>query len=176
MLIHGYTPAEVAFGGVAGTVELFFAGTMDRITLINEINHYGDTIEQIVFDDGTMWTESHLEARRFDGTTGGDTLVGTVDGDRLTGLAGNDTLTGGLGADTFVFHGSNLGQDTITDFSAGAGFSDHLELDNFATFDDVVAAMSDDGTSTIITLNAADSITLENVLVSELHQDDFQFV
>jgi Ca2+-binding RTX toxin-like protein len=129
-----------------------------------------------VFDDGTVWTETNLEARRFDGTTGVDTLVGTADGDRLTGLAGDDTLTGGLGADTFVFRASNFGHDTITDFSAGAGFDDHLELDGFATFNDVVAALTDNGTDATITIDANNSITLTNVLAGDLHQDDFHFV
>jgi Ca2+-binding RTX toxin-like protein len=174
--LHGYAPSDVAFGGVGTTVEFFFAGTTDRVTLVNEINNNSDSIEQIVFDDGTVWTETNLEARRFDGTTGVDTLVGTADGDRLTGLAGDDTLTGGLGADTFVFRASNFGHDTITDFSAGAGFDDHLELDGFATFNDVVAALTDNGTDAMIAIDANNSITLTNVLAGDLHQDDFHFV
>jgi Ca2+-binding RTX toxin-like protein len=59
------------------------------------------------------------------GGTGNNTLYGTVKGDLLFGGAGNDVLTGGLGQDLFRFINASQGNDTITDFSAGA---DKLQL------------------------------------------------
>ena len=53
---------------------------------------------------------------------------------------------------------------------------DRIETDAFTSFDDLLAAASDDGTDTTIAVNGDNSITLQNVLVSDLHQDDFQFI
>lgn len=52
------------------------------------------------------------------GGAGNDVLRGGNGNDVLKGGAGQDTLTGGAGSDTFVFVNGQLGQDTVTDFSA----------------------------------------------------------
>ncbi|MCA9466726.1 MAG: hypothetical protein KC643_14970, partial [Nitrospira sp.] len=176
--LHGYTPGEVALGGDPNvkTVVLNFAGTTDQMTIVNEINHLNDSIEQIVFDDGTVWTELALRSRVITGTSNGESLTGTANADLLTGLGGADVLTGGAGPDTFVFRGTSVGHDRITDFHAGAGFGDRIETDAFDSFNEILAALSQNGADAVITINANNSITLENVLTSDLHQDDFRFV
>ena len=45
----------------------------------------------------------------------------------------------------------------------------------FADFDSVVAAASQAGSNTVITLDADNTLTLTNVMVSALHHDDFSF-
>ncbi|MBA3966027.1 MAG: calcium-binding protein, partial [Nitrospirales bacterium] len=72
--------------------------------------------------------------------------------------------------------GSSVGHDTITDFSAGAGFEDRIEIDAFDAFDDILTALSQNGTDAVITIDANNSITLSNVLTTDFHQDDFRFV
>lgn len=63
------------------------------------------------------------------GGLGNDTLLGGTGLDLLTGAQGNDILTGGQDADIFSFSGvssfSDLGIDTITDFTKG---SDKIQL------------------------------------------------
>ena len=108
-----------------------------------------------------------------------DTLRGTSGNNTITGLAGNDTLTGGGGNDTFVFL-AGFGNDTITDFTTGPNLGSHdlIAFDHtiFADFDAVVAASTQSGTSTVITVDAQNSITLANVSVGSLHHNRFTFV
>nr|WP_319385645.1 M10 family metallopeptidase C-terminal domain-containing protein [uncultured Roseibium sp.] len=105
-------------------------------------------------------------------------LTGNSGDNVLTGGAGADRLTGGLGSDTFVFTGGDSGHDVITDFETGAASDDVIAFDSFlfSDFASILAAAADDGTDTVITLDAETSITLQDVLVSDLHQDDFQFL
>lgn len=59
----------------------------------------------------------------------------------INGTTGNDTLCGGAGTDTFVFK-PDFGEDTISDFTAGANSIDVIEFDNmlFANFEALLAA------------------------------------
>mgnify|MGYP003571116923 FL=1 len=98
-------------------------------------------VEELHFDDGTVWDVGTLESRV--ATSSDDTLTGTSGNDYLAGLTGNDTinagdgndildggpgndiLRGGAGDDTFWF---TLGdkQDQIEDTSG----NDTLNLEN----------------------------------------------
>jgi Ca2+-binding RTX toxin-like protein len=116
------------------------------------------------------------------GNAGSNILIGGDGNDRLEGLAGVDTLTGGIGADTFVFR-SGYGKDVFTDFIAGSVGADFIELGLGTAFDTFaeVMAVAVQGTgvnaaNTIITFNAVDSITLQNVQKSALIAADFHFV
>ena len=55
------------------------------------------------------------------GNGGQDDLRGGVGNDTLIGGLGSDLLTGGLGVDRFDYNNINEGNDTITDFTRGAG-------------------------------------------------------
>ncbi len=55
------------------------------------------------------------------GGAGNDTLIGGTGDDELQGDAGNDSLTGGTGSDIYVFAGSSLGSDTVTESSSDPG-------------------------------------------------------
>ena len=97
--------------------------------------------------------------------------------DRLVGGRGDDVLSGGEGDDLFVFRDGD-GADTITDFAAGNGSDDVIDLRQVSaleTFDDVQAAASQLGNDTRIDLGGGDSITLLGVNVGDLHEDDFLF-
>ena len=67
--------------------------------------------------------------------------------------------------------GASFGLDTVTDFHNG----DHIEIDDhqFADFAAVLAASHQVGTDVVITLDAADTITLQHVQLSSLHASDF---
>lgn len=107
--------------------------------------------------------------------TSSKAMLGAGD-DRFEGGGGHDTVNGGAGSDTFVF-APGFGRDTIEDFAAGAGAGDLIEIASsiFADFDSLLAAASQTGADTVITVDAENSITLKNVAKSALHQDDFQF-
>ncbi|WP_068878075.1 MULTISPECIES: endonuclease/exonuclease/phosphatase family protein [unclassified Phenylobacterium] len=107
------------------------------------------------------------------GLGGADKLIGNAGADTLNGGLGNDTLTGGVGADRFVFTGT-FGNDVVSDFQS----NDVVQLDaaQFASFEAVQAASSQVGADVVITLNAANTITLQNVTLASLNSGDFLFV
>jgi Ca2+-binding RTX toxin-like protein len=122
---------------------------------------------------------------QLDGTGLGDILIGrnnaadTIRGnggdDFLSGGSGNDALWGGTGRDAFHF-GPNFGHDTVFDFVAG---TDLIVIDDsiFANFAEVLDHAADDGQgNTIIAVDAANSITLNNVIKANLSVADFHFV
>lgn len=111
------------------------------------------------------------------GGTENDNLFGDAGDDTLDGGAGADTITGGMGNDTFVFTAGNE-SDFIFGFVAGAGTEDRIDLTGMSGIDDfadVLALATDDGLTTTIDFGGGDTILLSNVLVGQLHQNDFVF-
>ncbi|MES3025321.1 MAG: calcium-binding protein, partial [Pseudomonadota bacterium] len=116
------------FGG-NGALEVSLAGTTDKITFNgflygNDTNNPFNGLQQIRFDDGTVWNLATITSKLFSSTDSDDTRVGTaaadlLDGaggnDNLNGAAGDDTLLGGEGADTLT---GDAGSDSLT---GGAG-------------------------------------------------------
>jgi beta-glucanase (GH16 family) len=105
--------------------------------------------------------------------SGNAKLVGGTGDDVLVGRGG-DTLTGGGGHDTFVFH-AKFGLQTVTDFDPQA---DVISINHtmFASFASVLQHAVQSGTSTIITYDASDVITLKNTTMSALGSGNFVFV
>lgn len=153
-----------------------------RVFIVTSDEHTGETIKtgQIFLAgvDSRLLNESHflvddsLLRSEFLGTNSEDMLSGTSDADRIEGKKGNDVLTGNDDNDTFIF-ADNFGNDTITDFN-----NDTIEFgDNtFDSYTEVLSAMVEDGADTLITLDANNSIRLENVSITDLQEDDFRFV
>jgi Ca2+-binding RTX toxin-like protein len=108
-----------------------------------------------------------------DGGAGNDDLSGGNGDDILIGGTGHDVMTGGNGSDLFVFE-AGFGLDTVTDFHG----SDHIQFhsDLFHDFQAVLAASQQVGGDTVITLDAANTITLHNVQLTSLQANDFLFV
>jgi Ca2+-binding RTX toxin-like protein len=156
--------------------------TGDTFTLDNQFDQE-DGVEKIIFEDGSLlgsddWSLDGILAglATITGTASGETIVATSIADRIFGGGGADMLTGGAGNDTFIFQAS-FGKDTITDFTTGAGSEDLIEYasDVFDDFASVLAAASQVGADTVITADAGNILTLKNVALTNLHQDDFQF-
>lgn len=107
------------------------------------------------------------------GGDGFDSLSGGNGGDTLDGGAGADSLVGDNGPDQFVFLGA-FGHDKLIDFEN----EDRIVLDDaqFANFAAVMAGAQQNGANVVITLDAANSITLQNVTVGSLNAGDFLFV
>jgi Ca2+-binding RTX toxin-like protein len=113
------------------------------------------------------------------GDAGSNILSGGIGNDMLTGGAGNDWMIGGGGADRFIF-ATGFGKDTITDFTVGAGLThDTLQFNlgtAFDTYAELMAAATQVGVNTVITISAVDTITLQNVAKATLVVDDFSFI
>jgi Ca2+-binding RTX toxin-like protein len=111
-----------------------------------------------------------------DGGQGNDTLLGGLGADAITGDdgddilsggAGNDVLIGGAGKDTFRFEVGS-GADQVTDFHHG---EDTIAVVGYANY---ISAVKQ-GTDTLITFSATDTLLLKGVDPSTLTASDFQF-
>ena len=99
------------------------------------------------------------------GTKGDDTLLSTLADEIFTGKGGNDT---------YVFSG-NFGNDTIKDFQAS---SNAVQLDHnvFGNFADVMSHASQVGSDVVISMDANNSLSLHNTLLSQLTANNFHLV
>ena len=147
----GTTDKVVLHNIVTGSVALYY-GIADPNDLIISFNDGGSitvkghfditatkTIEQIVFDDATIWLEADINAlvqtqtgQTINGTASADVLDGTSLDDEINGLAGDDTLNGnggddklngGAGADALD---GGAGTDTASYAGASAGVTVHM--------------------------------------------------
>ncbi len=114
-----------------------------------------------------------------DGSFGNQTLIA---GDISAVFIGgpNDVLIGGTADDIFVFGRDStglitFGQNTVVDFTIG---QDKIALDRtiYADFTGLQQRIAQHGTDTVITIDANDTITLQNVAAFNLHASDFLFV
>jgi Ca2+-binding RTX toxin-like protein len=176
------------------TVNLLSTGEVFTVTYQFLAVGYG--LGHIQFSDGTVWDRPDIASNAwikgttgndswsggsgieaYDAGSGNDTINGGGDNDVLIGGAGNDTMTGGTGNDNFIFH-AGFGQDTITDFAAGAGIGDVIQFDSaiFANFAAVQAAATQVGADVQIAVDATTSILLQHITLANLVQDDFRFM
>jgi Ca2+-binding RTX toxin-like protein len=95
------------------------------------------------------------------GDAGNDILDGGAGNDRLDGGTGSDRLTGGAGNDMFVF-GRGYGQDTITDFQAGADkiYLRSLGLGNLAGLTAVAGVVSTGANSLYVDFGGGDRLSV----------------
>ncbi|WP_298958553.1 family 16 glycosylhydrolase, partial [uncultured Methylobacterium sp.] len=102
-------------------------------------------------------------------------IRGTATNNLLDGGAGNDLLYGGGGNDVFVVRAGN-GSDAIADFKAGPVTSSIVSLVgySFSSFDQIKAAMIQDGTTAILNLGNGETLRFLNQNVQNFAADDFK--
>ena len=178
--LSGGTGADHFYGGAGSdTVSYAFAtpGVVLHIDLELGGMRFGpsgplvETFDSIENVEGGQWTDTIL------GDANANILDGREGNDVLNGRGGDDILTGGSGHDRFVF-GNGPGNDTITDFVAGAGTDDLIDLigNSFLnSFADILANSAQVGADTVIDMGGGDQLTLLGVTRTLLHQDDFAF-
>jgi hypothetical protein len=136
----------------------------------------GNRIEQKIITD---FGSEGASAKTLVGSEGNDSFIGSDLDDTLIGNGGDDLLTGLLGNDTFVF-APGFANDVVTDFAPGAGSGDVLRFEGglFTDAADVLANAVQDGADVVITdpNDGSSSVRLKNVLLGNLHQDDFLIV
>ncbi|MEP2428161.1 MAG: hypothetical protein ABJH99_19270, partial [Tateyamaria sp.] len=129
-----------------------------------------------------MWGEDGNDTLA--GGDGDDSLFGGIGDDVLNGLGGDDMLNGAAGADTFVFSGSDFGNDTIDNFAISAASAEHDvlvfvantgEVADFAAF---VAAADQVGSDIVYDLgdDSLNAITIRNTFLANMTADDFDFL
>ena len=142
----------------------------------NELNHAGNMFNGSAIGIG-FYPDQAGQDYVFTGEAGNDDIWGNDGNDVLAGGGGNDFLAGGAGNDTFVFK-AGFGQDTVADFTAGAASGDVIEIQDglFADFAAVQAVSAQVGSDVVITVDASNTITLQNVTLATLNQNDFNLV
>jgi len=140
LVLHGINPADVSLNRVNySDVALVFAesapgaGDGGSVLLQGELdNWFNQGVEQITFDDGTVWTQNDLRLKVLAqaSTPGNDTIVGFNTNDVIEGGRGDDTISGGAGDDTYIYTRGD-GNDSITEVGLGNYSSfDTLRLHN----------------------------------------------
>ncbi|MBU5616083.1 tandem-95 repeat protein, partial [Psychrobacter sp. TAE2020] len=116
--LTGFNPSDVTFTRVDQGLTISAGG--GTILLSNQFNQWG--VDNIYFDDGTVWDRATIEAmagQKWVGTDGDDIFTATSDYSLLYGGDGNDTLKGGVNND-YIYGGngddiliSNGGNDKL---------------------------------------------------------------
>ena len=151
----GILPGDVTVRqNAAGDILLLIGAGNDRVTILGGLANPANRIEEVRFDDTTVWTATDLIGFSLTGTDasqnligssfddvvdagGGDDIVAGADGDDqlsggagsdvLAGEAGDDRLAGGSGAD--ILDGG-LGDDTFI-YNLGDGQDSITDEDGF---------------------------------------------
>lgn len=107
------------------------------------------------------------------GGAGKDLIYGDSGADTLVGGQGDDVLTGGGDADVFVFADDRTRADRITDYEDGI---DIIQIGFYGFTDVGDLSLSQNGDDAVITLSTRDSITIEDMLITNLTDANFDFV
>ena len=149
--------------------------TDDQIIIEDQFlsGEYG--IDEVVFDDGTIWTKEYIEAQLLQGTSSDDTLTGYyVPENILDGAAGNDILSGQNRQNIYRF-GRGGGVDRIT--SNYNPRLDILQLEEGISPTDIAFARNPKKNELYIGINnTADRIIIEDQFYSNAYGiDEIQF-
>lgn len=143
-------------------------GDGGRITVVDGLYQYGRAgIEQIVFDDGTIWQRDSFGTRiaEAQATPLNDLLVGSSAADTLTGGRGNDRIEGQGGDDVYVFARGD-GADDIQE-SAG---TDILRILGYALAEATLSRRGLTGADLVIRLQDGDQIVVIGAFGDANHQ------
>ncbi|MEM6371437.1 MAG: M10 family metallopeptidase C-terminal domain-containing protein [Pseudomonadota bacterium] len=181
--LYGRDGNDVMRGGLG--LDRLFGGDGD------DLGYGGEGNDGLFGDAGNDTLYGGTGNDRFFGGSGNDLLSGGADNDTINGGSGFDTIDGGSGddilfgrfnADLFVF-ADDHGNDTIGDFNAVNNF-ERIDLSGVSAITGLSDLMLDDaangaavqsGNDVLITTGDSSTITLSNVVLSDLDAFDFLF-
>jgi hypothetical protein len=181
--LHGFAAATTTASTGAGSYN--HNTNITTLTVTDSSDHRTETFKLTGDLSGSAWTISDDHnggANIVDPPASGQAVGGVVMNDpgpapsTIIATAPNQTLTGSGVSDNFVFNFNGVGHDTVTNFHPE---TDTLQFSGslFANAQAALNAIQDDGHgSTVVTLDAHDTITLSGVLKAQLHTADFHFV
>jgi Ca2+-binding RTX toxin-like protein len=118
---------DVIFGGTAG-------GAGDADTAGGDVIYGGLGNDQIDAGKGDDAIFGGTAAAGSDPDTSPDVIYGGAGNDTIGGGQGNDSLSGGTGNDTYIFAGTNLGSDTVSEDPIVPGPDTSIDTFDFSAF------------------------------------------
>ena len=127
--------------------------------------------DQIVFDDGTIWTKAQVEQmliNQASASTGNTEIDGFAGNDTIYAGAGDDVLAGGTGNDTYVYQRGDGFAEIVVNKPAASGYVDTLQFTDIASTDVTLERWPGNGiNSLVITANGENGapqsqVTIEN--------------
>ena len=157
--LTGIAPDQITLSRGAGDDLIISMPDGGSITIKQQFYDQYSGVEQLVFDDGTVWGRNAIFTQYFSdvASDGDDTIVGSYSEDTIAGGLGNDALDGGKGSDTYLYALGD-GQDVIEDRDYSSSAVDTIELVGIASDqitlsrgagDDLIISMPDGGSITI---------------------------
>jgi len=161
----GIDPGQVAVSGTASGDVVLDVGSGDSVILQNALHSSADSmfgVQQVVFQDGTVWTYDDLLAKLDTPSASNTTLYGDTGANVLDGAGLANLLVGNGGDDTFVYE-AGYGALTIDEQDAGGLPDNRLVLGAGILTTDVGVTANASG-DLILSMPSGDVITLKNAL------------
>jgi hypothetical protein len=185
--LFGYRGTDTFYGSVG-------ADRLDGGTDIDTVVYQNSSATEGVYIDLTKGLGSSgdatgdrlIDIENVTGSLLDDTLHGSIGDNILAGLNGNDVLDGrggydllkgGDGSDAFIFS-KGYGHDAIEDFVASGEMRDAINLSRLTdidTFRELKSHMQAVGEDVVIAITKGDTLTIMNVDLRDLGEQDFLF-
>jgi Ca2+-binding RTX toxin-like protein len=126
--------------------------------------------DQIVFDDGTVWTKAQVEqmlVNRASASTSNTEIDGFSGNDTLYAGTGDDVLAGGAGNDTYVYKSGDGSAQIVVNKPADSGTVDTLDFADIASTAVTLSRWPGNGINNLVISVAgqAGQVTIENQFV-----------
>ena len=123
--------------------------------------------DQIVFDDGTVWTKAQVEqmlVNQASASTGNTQIDGFSGSDTLYAGTGDDVLAGGAGNDTYVYNRGDGSAQIVVNKPADSGTVDTLDFADIASTAVTLSRWPGNGINNLVISVAgqAGQVTIEN--------------
>jgi serralysin len=159
---------DIVESGSGGTDTLDYSASSRGVSVdLNSTDGVPQAVtlgHSLLIRDGSTGRESDAVMENVVGSNLRDTFIGNSLNNRLEGRGGDDIMTGLFGDDTYVFNGSNLGNDTVDElsFEGDADWLDYSGADARVKID--LSIITSQSVSPNHSLRFTDRLGIENVI------------
>ena len=163
--LYGDAGTNTLDGGAGGADAIYGGGGTDTVS-------YATSQRSVIIDMGSQLTWDGLVNDTLNSI---ENAIGSAGNDTFYASGGPNTLTGGGGDDFYVFR-AGFGVDVITDFTPGNSAHDTIQIAGLGqTYTSLMSHAVQTGADVVITIDANDKLTLQNVVLGSLTSADFVF-